>query len=258
MDRRKAEPLLCPFSVAMMLAFLPAVQLDLRRHGVNGDVREAVPGFVEHLKRQYDRKVRAQALCLRKHWRKADVPNLLLLPGKASEATQRLIRKLVLAKDKGGRGVIAEPKSFEHAFIEDFALGQRYVDPSTKPEERRALHKKMPKHADLIEAAFRGEFRRARRRMPDGWDKGHADPHRKASEIAEEEVAEAAGISPAMVHQLCQHARNDYKKALRWAAARPGRRVEREPAMTALELKRHLDYPAELAKPKLPKPPDFK
>ena len=48
--------------------------------------------------------------------------------------------------------------------------------------------------------------------MPRSWDAaaGRDDfPHRKASEIAEEEVAEAAGISVWMVHALCQHARDE-------------------------------------------------
>jgi hypothetical protein len=238
----------------MMLAFLPGVQLDLRRNGADGgDVQKAVPGFVEHLKRQYDRKLRAQALRLRKHWRKADVDNLLLLPGKASEATQRRIRKLLLAEDKAGRGVIPEPKSFEQEFVENLTIGRRLVDPATPPEEWRELHRKMPTYPRLIEAAYRGELARAKQRMPRGWDAaaGRADfPHRKASEIAEEEVAEAADISPPMVHALCQQARDD---AQRWAAARPDRGLVEEPSMTADQLRRHLAELAELRElPDLP------
>ena len=197
MERRKAEPLLSPIAVVMMLAVLAGMQRDLRRNGVGGDVQEVVPDFVKNMRRQYDRKQRAQALRLRRHWRKADVVKLWSLP---------------------------------------------------TPDEWRKLHRKMPTYPRLIEAAYRGELARAKQQMPRSRDAaaGRDDfPHRKASEIAEEEVAEAAGISVWMVHALCQHARDDSK---RWAAARRGRGLVEE-TMTADQLRQHLAELAELREP---------
>jgi hypothetical protein len=67
-------------------------------------------------------------------------------------------------------------------------------------------------------------------------------PRLKASEIAEWKVADAAGISPAKVHQLCQEARDRVAIAEKWAAARPGvRSVQRKPEMTTKELKGWLE-----------------
>src|SRR5262249_50224424 len=151
------------------------------------------------------------------------------------EEIRRRIDQLEAAKDKLGRGVVPAPKSFMQALVEGLALMSLYVDPTTSPEKRCELHhRKMPKHPDLIEAAFRGEFKKATQKKPAG-------PHRKVSEIAEEAVAEAAGISVPVVHQLCQRVRDEHK----------GRGVE--PEMTAADLKDHLDYPAKLAKK-----PDFR
>lgn len=250
MNRGKTRPLLDPLAIAMMLGFFRA-ELDplVRRLGVDHpDIQRITVTFFENLKCQYDRKLRTQALRLRKHWRKADVPRLLQLPGWASPATQRSIARLILAKDKPGRGVVPSPKSFEDAFNDALTLGLLYVDPTTSPRKRRELHKTMPKHPDLVEAAFRGELAKARRKVPD-----RTLPHRKASEIAEEEVAEAAGISTAVVHQLGQHVRDASRRE-----RERGNVVLDEPAMTAADLKRLLDYPAEAAKAKLRKPPDFR
>ena len=244
MKRRKAEPLLSPLSAAMILAALAGLQLDLRRNGVDGDVQEAVPDFVKNMRRQHDRKRRAQALRLRRHWRKADVDNLLLLPGKASQATQRLIRKLLLARDGTGRGVVPEPKSFGHEFVENLALGRRFEDPTTTADKWRELHRKMPTYPRLIESAYRGEKERLERGQR--FDRG--TPSLKPSEYAEANVAEAAGISVHLVHKLCQQVRDDYKKAQLWAAARPlDRGLVEEPKMTADELRLHLDELRELA-----------
>ena len=89
----------------------------------------------------------------------------------------------------------------------------------------------------MIAMAYRGELaaeQKIRRKSNEDY------PRRPASEIAREKVAEAAGITPSMVHTLCQRARDEHKKAVVWAAAQPGRGVNLEPPMTANELKRHL------------------
>jgi hypothetical protein len=199
------------------------------------EVGKAIHTLGEDLRRQYNRKLQAQALRLRRRCRKSDVPRLLRLPGEKSPRIYQLIEKLGLTTDLGGRGVIPEPKTFDQAFAEALAVLQRNAD--ANPNERRELQKKnMPKYPDMIEAAFRGEHAEARRKIGD-----RKSPHSKASEIAEDKVAEAAGISRPLVHQLCQEARDGYKSALKWAAARPGRGVALEPAITAAQLRQHLE-----------------
>jgi hypothetical protein len=237
MDRRNPTPKspLNPLAVVMLMATFVDQSHFLHEHGDAETLRQFAGDFFADIKRQYDRKLMWQAFRLRSRWRKSDVPRLLRIFDENMPATRRSIERLAKTKEKAfGRGVIPEPVSFEQAFFDGWRHMQCVVDPTTTAEERRDLHQAMPKHAHLIKAAYRGELALARRRMPRG------QPHRKASEIAEEAVAEAAGISPAMVHELCQQVREEERK-------RSGV-TEPEPTMTARDLKKHLDRPAELAK----------
>jgi hypothetical protein len=208
----------------------------VRRLGADHpEVRKAFDASVEDLKRQYDRKIQAQALRLRRRCRKADVKRLLRLPGEKSSRIYQLIERLERATDLGGRGVIPEPKTFDQAFADAVAVFQRIAD--AKPNDRRELRKKnMPKYSAMIEAAYRGTLAETQQKIGD-----RKLPHTKASEIAEDLVAEAAGITRPVVHRLCQHERDRFKAAKRWAAARPGRGVELEPTMTAAQLRQHLE-----------------
>ncbi len=217
----------------MLMAAFADQTLFLREQGADAEtLSEFDAAFWANIKRQYDHKLMWQAFRLRKRWRKSDVPRLRLLFADVSMPAMRsAIDRLAQSKGRLGRPIVPEPVSFEQAFGKGWAQMQRTVDPTTTAEERRELHKAMPKHAHLIEAAYRGELALARRRMPRG------QPHRKTSEIAEEAVAEAAGISPEMVHELSQQVREERKRS-----------GVKEPAMTARDLKEHLDSPAKLAK----------
>ena len=261
--RKKKQPLrdpLNPISAMMIFAVVAENCRDLARHlgvGVgHPDVRKFADASLKSLTKQYDRKVRAQALRRREDWRKADVPRLLKLPG-ASEAANHRIAELTEDKHSSGRGVIPEPKELEQSFAEALNAGFRILDPATSPEERHRLRKEhMPKYPALIESAYLGEHERLGRTT----DKEY--PSLPASEHAERNVAEVLGVSRAEVHQLCQQARDEYKRAERWAAAQPDRGgglalrgVEPEPSMTAAELKQHFNDLAELAK--LSKLPHF-
>jgi hypothetical protein len=222
---------------AVFIAFALRTVLDplvSRLGAAHPEVQRAFDASVEHLRRQYDRKLQAQALRLRRRCRKADVRRLWRLPGEKSPRILRLIQRLELAKGLGGRGVIPEPMTFDEALGNAFAVWPRIA--AAKPNERRDLRKNnMPKYSTMIEAAYRGELTEARRKIGD-----RKAPHSKASEIAEDKVAEAAGITRPLVHQICQAVRDD-KSALKWAAARPGRGVVPEPATTAAQLRHHLE-----------------
>ena len=138
--------------------------------------------------------------------------------------------------------MLPEPKRFDQAFGESLALFWRLADPNTPVQERREIRKAMRKFPELVEAAYRGEHERVK-----------PTPH--ASDIAEQNVADAAGISRAKVHQLCQQVRDEYERAEKRAAAR--NEYERankpadddlllcgvmpEPTMTARELKQYLE-----------------
>jgi hypothetical protein len=211
----------------------------LRQAGISPNdplVAKATASLIDDLKDQYARKVRAQALRLRKHWRKADVPRLLQLAGDAREATQRKISQTLLAKDKTGRGVVPAPKTFDEALRDGCSLWSRIADPATSLAERRKLARQSPLYPRLIEAAYRGELEKAKRKVPD-----RSLPHHKPSEIAEDAVAQAAGLSIDVVHQIIYRARQEDKQALKWAASQPDRWVEPDPAITAAQLKRHLE-----------------
>ena len=226
----------------MATAFLAGaamIAVAAKEAGLGADdpaVRESAKKLAEDLKKQFDRKICTRALRRRHAWRKADVANLLLLPGKASEATQRQIRRVAIAKDKNGRGVVPTPETFEEALGDGFSAMSQMADPATSFEERCKLHAQAsPWHGRLIEAAYRGELAKQRLRHA-----GSSEPHLPLSEIAEDKVGKAAGISRSQVHQLCQLMRDERSAAERRAATRSGHAVELDSPMTAAELKRHL------------------
>jgi hypothetical protein len=137
-----------------------------------------------------------------------------------------------MVEGKIGRGVVSA-KPFEQALLDGLNSNFRMVDPARYGEER----KRSPLFPRLVEAAYRGEVateKMARRRST---ERDH--PWLLASEIAEDRVADAAGISRSMVHQLCQQVHDDFKRAKRRAAAKPGCGVELDPPMTAEQLRRH-------------------
>ncbi len=235
--RRKTDPtdinLAVTFSAGMAMIAEIANQA-----GTGADdpvVRCAAKELVDNLKRQYDQKLRDEAWRRRTDWRKADVNSLVsmfLLPGEADQTVQREIARLMLAPDKTGAPVL-RAKSFNESLQDGLDWGPRVANPETWEAERRSS----PCYPRLIEKAYRGELaaeKKVRRKSNEDY------PRRPASEIAKEKVAEAAGITPSMVHTLCQQVRDEDKKAEVWAAAQPGRRVCLEPPMTAKELKRHL------------------
>jgi hypothetical protein len=222
---QKTDPLLNPLSIAMMLVFL-RVELDplVRRLGVDDPaVYRVVIAFFENLKRQYDRRIRARALRLRHHWRKADVPRLLQLPGWASPAVQRRIARLIEAKDKTGRGVISQPQTFAEAFFEVGNIAKGLSDPTTPADVRKNLYKKTPWFDRYVEAAYRGELRAWQRK----------EPYRKPSEHAREAVSDAVGISTAKVNQICDRERKQFTRGQFGKLD--------DPEMSAAELKRHLE-----------------
>jgi transcriptional regulator with XRE-family HTH domain len=188
---------------------------------------KAFTAVLEGWKTQYERGVRLRALRKRRHWRKADISRLLDIGVKS--AAQRRMSKIWKGKDKPGRGVVSDPKSFLEATNDVLTIGKRLADPATPALERRELYKKTPWWPDIIEAAYRGELEKA---------KGNTTwRHLRASEVAKDEVAEAAGITPAHVHQLCHQVR-----------AKRGDAPADEPATSAAELKQHLENGPDLAR----------
>jgi len=242
MKREKTLPPRDPFdptSAGMIYGFAMLAAFELRHLGASDeDLRKFPSEFGKVLELQYDRKVAAQALRERRRWRKSDLPRLielLLRPGLASPKTQGLIAQLQ-SENASGHGVIPEPKRCDEAFFDSLSSLQRIANSATSRDERRELRKRLEIYPEMIEAAYRGELGRAQEANV------VETPRLKASEIAEWKVADAAGISPAKVHQLCQEARDRVAIAEKWAAARPGvRSVQRKPEMTTKELKGWLE-----------------
>ena len=242
-------------------AFLLGACIDARHHGVpEHELRKIVSDCFRDLKDQHDRKIRAQALRERRRWRKADVPRLLQLPG-ASPAANHRIAGLLKDKHSSGRGVVSAPKQFDQAVVEALTFWQHMVDPVTSRQERREMRKGMPKFPSLIEAAYRGELVRELAKAPRNKNDKTA-PHLTASDFARGNVAEAAGISKATVHQLCHQVRRELQQARKKLEDDRQARLMRdpqcitglcevleEPAMTAAELKQYLESDlADLAK----------
>jgi hypothetical protein len=235
--RRKTDPT----DIDLALTFICGMAMIAEcanQAGIEADdpeVRRGAKELVDDLKRQYDQNLRKEARRRRNDWRKADLKSLaamFLLPRVADPEDQREIGLLMLAPDKTGAPVL-RAKSFEESLQDGLNWGPRVANSATSKAERR----NSPWYPRLIEKAYRGELaaeKEIRRRSKEDY------PRRPASEIARERVAEAAGITPSMVHTLCQQVRDELKKAEVWAAAQPGRGVGLEPPMTAKELKRHL------------------
>jgi hypothetical protein len=245
--KRVRESPLNPVSAVMLLAYLANAGMAARL-GVDpqraGDV---IKDQIKNFEAQYERKLRAQALRRRRQWRKADLPALaeLLLDGHAKPATQRELRRLSSAKKPGPRA-IPPPKNFEKALQDGLDVLRQLGDPATPPNKRRQLRiENMPKFPDLVEAAYRGELAAEKRRLRLGLDR--TSPHHKASDLAKERVAKAAGISSAKVHQLCQQVRDERKrlqkkrKLLDERGPRLNHGFVDESAMSAADLKAYLD-----------------
>ena len=254
-----------PVSAAWLIGGLMAAGIAAIRSGVDPqDVHEFFKKqAVKDLERQYERKLRAQALRRRRHWRQGDLPALveLLLEGHAKPATQRLLRKLSKTKGLPGPRAIPPPKSFDQAMQDALKVEWRLIDPATSASERRKLHmENMPKIPDLVEAAYRGELATIKRRLR--FDR--ASPHHKASDLAKQRVADATGLSSAKVHGLCQQVRDERKRLRKECKLRDERGLRHhgfadEPAMTAADLKAFLNGQGATADAaELDKPPDQK
>jgi hypothetical protein len=175
--------------------------------------------------RQHKRGVRLRALRKRDKWRKADIKRLVEIG--VAPAAQRRMRRLIDRRSPG-RGVVPRSRSLPEIIIDGFRL----ADPATPARTRRDLYKKTPWFPSMVEAAYRGELEKAKRERGDP-----ASPHLKASDIAKERVADAAGLSAAKVHQICFQVRADRGEVLPDA-----------PATSAEALRRHLEQgPDELA-----------
>ncbi len=171
------------------------------------------------------RRALLDALRLRRKWRTADIPRLeqLDLPPVALRKLEELRRN-----PRKGRGVIREfvpaAEILRRGLCDDF----RRVDLDTPPHERLACYKKTRWFPEFVEAAYRGELKLAKQRVAASGSRA-GRPH----ELAESAVAEAAGISPALVRRYCHQER----------MARRGLLIENAAAPTsAAELKRHLEH----------------
>jgi hypothetical protein len=194
------------------------------------DVIVAAKNWCDTVERERREELKRRALSLKPQWRKADVPRLLRL-GIGGEPTDGRYMAMLLEGEgpRGGRGVVPEPKTIAEEVVEWIRLGQELFDPAAPPDRRCALYKETRWWPHLIEAAYRGELRKARVSL-----RGVRMNERygaTASEIAEESVADAvpntiSTISAATVHALCQRARDER-----------GSEEPEYPEMTAAELK---------------------
>jgi hypothetical protein len=155
-------------------------------------------------------------------------------------AAQKRIARL-LENNSPGRGVVSEPRSLSRVVGEGLNILRQLADPATPPNIRISLYKKTPWWPRFIEAAYRGELRKAKLQQGISRKARYGDT---PSEIAEEKVAEAATISSAEVHALCQQVRDEAK-----AWEKRGGTSADDPEISAAELARHLaNGPAELSK----------
>ena len=234
---KKADPTDIKLALAFILGMGTAADL-LKQAGVGAgdpEVERAAKEVGDDLRRQYDQKIRDEAWLRRSNWRKADFPSLVrifLLPG-IWIVDPEVLREIALLYESNKTGAPAlRAKTFDESLQDGLDWGPQLANAATSTDARRSS----PWYPRLIEAAYRGELaaeKRSRR-------KSNEEFALPASEIAEEKVAEAAGITPSMVHELCKKVRDEDKKKEVWAAAQPGRGVVPEPPMTANELRRHL------------------
>ena len=230
-----------PTDINLALALIWGVMMMAEyadQAGIGADdprVQRAAKELVHDLKRQYDQKLRGEAWRRRSEWRKADLKSLVpmfLLSGIADPEVQREIALLFRESNKTGAPVL-RAKSFEDSLQDGLDWAMRLANPAMSKAERR----NSPWYPRMIWKAYRGELAAEKKIR----GKSNEDYSRlPASEIAQDKVAEAAGIKPSLVHALCQQARDEHKKAEVWAAAQPRRSVDLEPPTTANELKRHL------------------
>jgi hypothetical protein len=206
------------------------INAGLAPEALEGFATRAAHGFavvVKEQERLYDRGVRLRALRKRHRWGKADLERLLRLPGRSSPATKARMARL--AQDgRLGRPVVDQPKALPEKIVDGWNFYLRLWDPATPPYLRRKLYRQTSWWPRLIECSYRGELRRAKAaRVID-----RRSPHIKASEVAQAEVARAAGISEAQVHAICQRIRDQGGSD--------------DPEMGAAQLRRHLENgPAE-------------
>ena len=191
--------------------------------------------WINAVEREHKEQLKRRALDQRSRWRKADVPRLLRLDVGAEPAERMDMAKLLEGGGpRGGRGVVPEPETLGEEIVDFVTFGQKLFGPDTPPNVRCALYKQTRWWPYFVEAAYRGELREARESLRGGRlnDRHGATP----SEIAKEAVAEAANISLATVHALCQRVRNER------GSAEPD-----DPEMTASELRAHIEEgPAEV------------
>lgn len=189
----------------------------------------ALENWCDVLERQHREELKRRALALKPRWRKADIGRLLRLDIGGERADRLHMATLFEGRGPhGGPAVVPKPKTLAEEIVAWVRFGQKLFAPATPPHFRRAMYQETRWWPHLVEAAYRGELHRARASLGRLRLK---DRHgATASEIAEKRVAEAAIISAAKVHALCQRVR-----------------IERElgapqyPEMTAAELKRHLE-----------------
>ncbi|MBN9546985.1 MAG: hypothetical protein J0I19_16085 [Alphaproteobacteria bacterium] len=176
----------------------------------------AMPNWEE----QWIRQQRERALDRQKDWKLADrqrLQKLGLLP-----SAERLLQK----QHGRGRGVVAPVTSLGQYIVSGLNDLKTLFAPETPPSLRKETYKKFRWFPEFVEQAYRGELNRILSlRKPST----RGEPRRRASELAEERVAEAAGISSAQVRKLCHQARKGY------GGSPP------PPPTSAAELKAHLE-----------------
>ena len=169
----------------------------------------------------YARHLKLEALRKRHHWRLADIPRLQELGIPSSAA--RYVEK-ALETRRRGRGVVAQPMTLGTTIIDHIKKLKILSDPSTPAHVRRSIYKTTVWFPYFVEAAYRGELERACATTSE-----RSVPKLRAHMIAEERVAQAAGISCAQVRALSHRVRRD-------GAALPD-----EPPTSAAELRKHLE-----------------
>jgi hypothetical protein len=169
--------------------------------------------------KQWTRQQREKALERCKDWKRADLPRFLKLGlPEWAEAQAR-------ERQGRGRGVVAPVTSLDEYALSGLSGLKAIFDPNTPPQVRKKLYRKSRWFPEFVEQAYRGE----RQRIQNG-SFNRNEPHRTASDIAEERVSEAAGISSAQVRKLCHRVRKDCQG------------YSSSPPTSAADLKMHLEF----------------
>lgn len=166
-------------------------------------IREEMP----KARRDHLRKARLEAYKRRHQWRKADIPRLLRMG--VNPQAQRRIERLLQSKSSG-RGVIREYKNLDDYFRALVDFFRIFDDPTTSSRTRLALFKSIRVWPSFVESMYRGELTAAEegKRHLVGLKYGREKP----SDIAEQAVAEAIGMSTASVHALCDRVRKKHNR----------------------------------------------